>query len=204
MRSLVTILAFAILLLGCVSTPQKRPSAGIANAAAAAQKRGDWVSAAQLWEQAIQKENGFWRPEFSRSPRLLAIYYYELGRSLGVVGQYEDAEKNLLQALRLDEKFSGPKGMDLVELARLNHAFSNNDRASSFFDQILPRVDEVSGADPAAYIALLAEAATVYRAVGENSRASELSAKAEKFSAGHPNAKFADDYGWTPYKVPAR
>ena len=201
MRVLLPILTFAVLLSGCVSPPQTSSSKGIASAAAAAQKRGDWTTAAQLWEQAIQKENGFWTLEFARSPKLMAIYYYELGRSLGVLGQYDDAEKNLSRALRLDEKLNGPKGMDLAELARLNHARANNARAASFFDQIFPRMDETSEEDPAAYIALLTEAATVYEAVGQNRRAAELKTKAEKFSARHPNAKIPNDYGWTPYKT---
>jgi tetratricopeptide (TPR) repeat protein len=203
MRVTLVILAFAVLLNGCASAPQMS-SASLASAASAAEKRDDWAGAAQLWEQAIQKENGFWQPEFSRSPKIIAIYHYELGRSLGVLGHYEDAERHLLQAFRLDEKFNGPKGMDLVELARLNHARGNDARAASFFDQILPRMDEVAEADPAAHIALLHEAASVYQNIGQNNRAAELNTKAQKFSALHPNARFADDYGWTPYKNAAR
>lgn len=190
----------AVALSGCISAPRTSAGASTARAAVAAQKRGDWEIAARLWREAIEKENGFWRPEFARSPRLIAIYYYELGRSLGVLEQYEEAEKDLLQALRLDEKSNGPKGMDLVELARLNHACGNDARAASFFNKVLPRMDEASEADPAAYIALLNEATAVYQRVGQNNRASELKTKVEKFSERHPKAKFADDYGWTPYR----
>ncbi|MFN7140123.1 MAG: tetratricopeptide repeat protein [Limisphaerales bacterium] len=131
---------------------------------------------------------------------MIAIFYYELGRSLGVLERYDEGEKHLLHALRLDEKFNGPKGMDLVELARLNHARGNYVRAASFFDQVLPRMDEVSDADPAAYIALLQEAAVVYQKLGQNSRAAELKTKAQRFSSRYPNAKFPKGYGWTPYK----
>jgi tetratricopeptide (TPR) repeat protein len=166
-----------------------------------AQLRGDWATAAQLWEQAIKSENGFWTPELSRAPKRMAVYYYELGRSLGVLERYDEGEKDLLQALRLDEKFNGPKGMDFVELARLNHARGNNARAASFFDRFLPRLDETREKDTPAYIALLNEAAMVYHALGQNDRASELKAKAKKFSASHPNAKFSADYSWTPYKI---
>ena len=203
MRTALTVFVLSVLLTGCNSRPPLR-SASLANAASAAQKKGDWASAAQLWEQAIQKENGFWKPEYSPSPKIIAIYNYELGRSLGVLGQCENAEKHLLEALRLDEQFDGPKGMDLVELARLNHACGNNARAISFFGQVLPRMDEVAEADPAAYLALLQEAASVYQTVGQTNRAADLNAKAQKFSARHPDAKFTDDYGWTPYKSAAR
>jgi len=203
MRLLHTILASTLLLVGCVTPIQKSPSVSTANAAGAAEIRGDWAAAAQLWEQAIEKEKGFWKPELARAPKLLAIYYYELGRSLGVLGKYDEGEKHLLQALELDEKFNGPKGMDLVELARLNHARGNNARAASFFDQLLPRIDETAEAGPAAYIALLNEAVSVYQSVGQNSRAAELKSKAEKFASRHPKAKFPDDYGWTPYKASA-
>src|SRR5437764_1405070 len=124
-----------------------------------------------------------WRPEFARPTKRMAVYHYELGRSLGVLGRYDEAETNLLQALALDEKLNGPKGTDLVELGRLNHARGNDDRAASFLNQILPRLDEASDAAPAAYIALLEEAAAVYQAVHQDSRAEELKAKAQKFAA---------------------
>ncbi len=189
----------AVLLAGCVSAPREG-STNIADAASVAQKRGDWSAAAQLWKEAIQKENGFRKPRFSRSPNLMAIYYYELGRSLGVLGRYPEAEKCLLQALHLDEEFDGPKGMDLVELARLSHARGDDIRAASFLDQVFPRLDEVAQADPAATIELLREAAAVYQAVGQDRRAGELKAKAESFAIRHPNAKLSEEFGWTPYK----
>ena len=66
----------------------------------------------------------------------------------------------------MDEKFHGPKGMDLVELARLNYARGNNARAASFFNQVLPRMDKISEDDPAAYIALLNEATAVFQGLG--------------------------------------
>lgn len=198
MRSFLAILTLTLFVSGCVSG-SPATSKSVANAAAAAQKRGDWATAAQLWKQAIEKENGFYTAEFSRHPGLLAIYYYELGRSLGVLKKYDAAEKNLLQALRLDEKSNGPKGMDLTELARLNHARGDNIRAAKYFDQILPRMDEVSEDDPAAYIALLREAAAVYRAVDQNERAAQLEKKADQFAGRHPKASLPSGYGWTPY-----
>ncbi len=198
MRSLILLFIATLLFSGCVSAP-KSNSATIANAAAAAQKRGDWTAAARLWEEAIQKENGFWKPELSRAPKILAIYYYELGRSLGVLRRYEEAEKNLLQALDLDEKSSGPIGMDLVELIRLNHARGDQTRAVSFFEQVSPRLDEVSESNPAAYIAFLREASEIFQALGKVSRAADLKVKAERFAVNHPEAKFPKDYGWTPY-----
>src|SRR5262245_59647145 len=107
MRILPIVLAITVLLAGCPTKSPTSPITSIPKAASAAKKRGDWAAAAQLWEEAIQKENGFWKPEFSRSPQRLAIFYYELGRSRGVIGQYDEADKHLLQALRLDEKFNG-------------------------------------------------------------------------------------------------
>jgi tetratricopeptide (TPR) repeat protein len=202
MRIVLIITALAFLFTGCVMQRPTNRSGSIASEAHAAEMRGDWAASAQLWEQAIRVEKGIWDdPELANSPKLVAIYYYELGRSLGVLGQYDEAETNLLQALRLDQKFNGPKGMDLVELARLNHARGNNARAASFFDQVIPRMDEVSEQDPAGYVALLNEAVATYQVLGQSDRASELRAKVEKFSANHPNLKFSDDYSWTPYKT---
>jgi tetratricopeptide (TPR) repeat protein len=203
-QPLISLIVSLAILNGCGSAPRGGSNATTASAAASAQKRGDWTRAAQLWRQAIEEERGIWRPEYARPTRRSAVYHYELGRSLGVLGQYDDAEKNLLQAFALDEKLNGPKGMDLVELARLNHARGNDRRAASFFDQVLPRLDEIADTNPAAYAALLDEAAAVYEALHQNSRAGELRAKAEKFLARHPNPKFPDDYGWTPYKANPR
>lgn len=198
MRNFLAILTFTLFVSGCVSAPPTT-SKSSANAGMAAQKRGDWVAAAQLFQQAIDKEQGIYSAEFNRHPQLLAIYYYELGRSLGVLRRYDAAENNLRQALHLDEKTNGPKGMDLTELARLNHARGDNKRAATYFDQILPRMDEASEADPGAYLALLREAASVYRAVGQTERSAELEQKADRFSRSHPKASLPSGYGWTPY-----
>jgi tetratricopeptide (TPR) repeat protein len=202
MRISLALVALALLLNACVIERPTNRSGSIAREAHAAQLRSDWVSAAQLWEQAIRVEKGIWSdPELANSPKLMAVYYYELGRSLGVLGQYEDSERDLLQALRLDKKFNGPIGMDLIELARLNHARGDNVRAASFFDQVIPRADEISEKDPAGYVAMFNEAASVAKALGQNERAAELEAKAAKVSVNHPNLKFPDDYSWTPYKM---
>lgn len=137
----------------------------------------------------------------ANSPKRMTVYYYELGRSLGVLGEYDEGEKDLLEALRLDKKLNGPIGMDLTELARLNHARGDNVRADFYFKQILPRVGEVEEQDPCGAVALYTEAASVARTLGQNDRAAELEAKAAKISEHHPNLKFPDDYGWTPYKT---
>jgi len=202
MRVGLSIIVLSLFVCGCVTESTTDRSRSVANGANAAEKRGDWMTSAQLWEQAINIEKGIWDdPELSTSPKLIAIYYYELGRSLGVLGKYDDAERNLLEALRLDEKFNGPKGMDLVELARLNHAHGDNARAASYLDKVVSRIDEVSEHVPAQYFALLTESAAIYEAVGQSNQASKLKIKAEKFSESHPALKALDDYDWTPYKI---
>src|SRR5688500_535510 len=104
MRIVLTFLVVAAFLTGCATRPTGLTST--AHAAAAAQKRGDWAAAVQLWQQAIKEEQGIWRQhEMARPSERLAIFYYELGRSQGVVGQFDAAEKNLFEALRLDERF---------------------------------------------------------------------------------------------------
>jgi len=195
MRNHLLLVVLMVLATGCLSKRPSDPSKPIASGAHAAQMQGDWARASQLWEQAIRIEKGIWHgPELANSPKLAAVYYYELGRSLGVLGQYDDAERNLLEALRLDKKINGPIGMDFVELARLNHARGDNVRAAYYFDLVIPRTDEVSEQDPAGYVALLNEAASVYKSLGQNDRVARLEAKATKVSASHPNLKFPDSY----------
>lgn len=204
MRVGLSIIVLSLYVCGCVTESATDRSRLVARQANVAEKHGDWMTSAQLWEQAINIEKGIWDdPELSNSPKLIAVYYYELGRSLGVLGKYDDAERNLLEALRLDEKFNGPKGMDLVELARLNHAHGDNARAASYLDKVVPRIDEVSEHVPAQYFALLTEAAAIYEAVGQNDQTAALKTKAEKFSESHPVLKPLDDYDWTPYKMSA-
>jgi Tfp pilus assembly protein PilF len=204
MRVGLSIIVLSLFVSGCVTESATDRSRSVASEANVAEKRGDWMTSAQLWEQAINIEKGIWDdPEFSNSPKLIAIYYYELGRSLGVLGKYDDAGRNLLEALRLDEKFNGPKGMDLVELARLNHARGDNARAASYLDKVVSRIDEISEHAPAQYFALLTESAAIYEAVGQSNQAAMLKIKAEKFSESHPDLKSLDDYDWTPYKISA-
>jgi tetratricopeptide (TPR) repeat protein len=200
MRIYLATTALSFLLAGCVMEGPTNRSGSIASEAHAAQLRGDWARAAQLWEQAIRIEQGIWEdPELANSPKLMAIYYYELGRSLGVLGLYDEGEKDLLQALRLDKKFNVPIGMDLTELARLNYARGNNTQAAFYFKQIMPHLDEAISKNPAESIAIMNEAAFVAKALGDNEWATQLKEKSEIVSNSHGNLKLPED--WTPYKM---
>lgn len=188
----------AILFNGCAMQPGASRTGSIAQEAHDAQMRGDWESALRLWKQAIQVEQGLWSdPELANRPKLVAIYYYEAGRSAGVQGRYDEADSDLKIALRLDQRFNGPQGMDLVELARLNHARGDNVQAVAYFKQIIPRADETIDRVPDQYVAVMTEAAVAARATGDMDLAGQLEAKAKKVSDQHPGLKAPAD--WTPY-----
>ncbi|HEV2694798.1 MAG TPA: hypothetical protein VG347_18020 [Verrucomicrobiae bacterium] len=194
------VLALALMTGGCATHSKAGGGGSIAEQAHDAQLKGDWENAFQLWKQAIQAEQGLWSdPELATRPKLLAVYYYEAGRSAGVVGRYDEADFDLKVALRLDEKFNGPRGMDMVELARLNHARGDNTWAIYYLRQILPRADETIGHVPEQYVALMIEAAAVAKATGDMNLASRLEAKAKAVSDRHPGLKPPSD--WTPYKM---
>jgi tetratricopeptide (TPR) repeat protein len=200
MRICLATAVLSFLLAGCVIERPTNRSGSIASEAKAAQLRGDWAKAAQLWEQAIKMEQGIWEdPELANSPKLMAIYYYELGRSLGVLGLYDEGEKDLLQALRLDKKFNVPIGMDVTELARLNYARGNKAQAAFYFKQLMPHLDEAINKNPAESVVLMNEAASVAKALGDNEWATQLKEKSEIVSTSHKNLKLPED--WTPYKM---
>jgi len=182
-------------LTGCISRPVERaPSAHHAHAA---QERGDWAEAARLWSQAIQEQKGMWKANFISDPQRLAVFYYELGRCEGALCQWEAAERDLNQALALDEK-RGPVWMDLTELARLNHAHGNHARAESYFDRLFADMPEeqVMTKDPVGYSALLLEFSNTVDALGKKEKGAQLRAKAEK-ARSTSNAAVPKD--WTPY-----
>jgi tetratricopeptide (TPR) repeat protein len=184
---------------GCAMPSPGQRSRSAVLEAQTAETQGNWQSAAASWQRAINIEQGIWKdPERANSPKRLAMYYYELGRSLGALGRYDESERALHRALRLDQKYGGPMGMDYAELARLYHTNGYITKSASCFHIVMQHLDEVDNIDPAEYLAVVNEAAVVAKASGDSAWAEKLEAKAKNYSTAHPNLTIPGD--WTPYK----
>lgn len=196
--ALLLILLGLRLMAGCVS----HPVSSTGHEAHAAQLRGDWVDAVQLWRQAIQEQKeqkGIWNEQFAGPSARSAVLYYELGRSEGVICQWDEAARDLNQALQLDEIFHGPVWMDLVELGRACHAHGNNSQAEVYFDRLFARmpVDEVARRDADGLIAVCEEAGDVAAALGKFEKSGQFHDKAASLRNTYPQATTPKD--WTPY-----
>ena len=92
---------------------------------------GDYLAAKKRYAMAIgEADANFLKPEDKSN----ALYNY--GRMCGFLGDFAQAETNLLQALELEEKSDEPEkkthtSMRLFELARLYQAWGRDTKAVS-------------------------------------------------------------------------
>jgi hypothetical protein len=118
MKLWVTILLVSSLswVAGCANPINAKTANNYAQAAAQAQKAGDWGKAKMYWSRAILNAQ-----KGGARPIQLAVVNYEYGRSAGVVCDFTEAERGLLAAHDLDSQSGGPTFLSLFELARLNY-----------------------------------------------------------------------------------
>jgi tetratricopeptide (TPR) repeat protein len=154
-----------------------------ASAGRAASQRGDWTTAARYWALAAEAADAG-----SESPRFVAIAHYEHGRSLGVTGQFEQGERELKHALKIDAKNGGETYMDLTELGRLNQAQGRYADAIGYFEKEMPIMNSSGAAKraPLEMVAFLTDYADCLRHAGRTADADRVSQRAATLSSTAP------------------
>ncbi|HEY1791930.1 MAG TPA: hypothetical protein VGG34_03365 [Opitutaceae bacterium] len=164
------------------------------NAGHVAETHNDWALAGKFWSRAV------FYAEAERIPKnMTAIPYYELGRCLGVTGDYVGAEANLKKAQSVDMETGQHTFMDLTELARMELARGQLIVAISYYEQDLRELDSIDAANrtPAAFADLLSEYASCLKQVGRADEGSKVLARADEIRAMNPNLHSITDQ--TPY-----
>ena len=168
---LFVILASTLFLAACVTAIP--PSRGI-QSGNIAYKRGDYVQAKEVFSSALQlatQQN--WKPH-------IATAKYGLGRSLGQLCQFSEAEKYLTEAASLEREISGGKGIhlsqDYFELARLYYDYGKFDKAVPFFQKAIPLAEElrVASSDPIGYANVLEDYAIALSKTGDATQAKAI------------------------------
>lgn len=102
----------------------------------AAKSRGDWESVASQVAQAIN------HPDLPKTGAIRSAVHLEYGRAMGVLCQYEESEKYLLQAKVIAENAKNPTFSTLYELGALSVAQKKFADAVGYFSQLVPMIEQ--------------------------------------------------------------
>lgn len=173
----------ALFLAACVTAIP--PSQGI-HSGNIAYERGDYVQAKESFASALQlatQQN--WKPH-------IATAKYGLGRSLGQLCQFGEAEKYLLEAANLESEISGAKGIhlsqDYFELARLYYDYGKFDKSVPYFQKAIPLAEElrVGSSDPIGYANVLEDYAIALSKVGDANQAKAIEQRIATLRQSNP------------------
>lgn len=172
-----------LLLTACVTAIP--PSQGI-HSGNIAYERGDYGQAKESFSSALHlatQQN--WKPH-------IATAKYGLGRSLGQLCQFNEAEKYLIEAATLEGEISGGKGIhlsqDYFELARLYYDYGKYDKAVPYFQEATALAEElgVSSSDPIGYANVLQDYAIALSKVGDANQAKAIEQKIATLRRSNP------------------
>lgn len=177
------IAASTLLLAACVTAIP--PSQGIYSGNIA-YERGDYAQAKESFSSALQvamQQN--WKPH-------IATAKYGLGRSMGQLCQFDEAEKYLLEAANLENEISGGKGIhlsqDYFELARLYYDYGKYEKAVPYFQKAIPLAEEVgvASSDPIGFAKVLDDYAIALSKIGDANAATAVERKIANLRQNNP------------------
>jgi hypothetical protein len=156
-----------------------------------AELAGDYRLAEQHFELALNN---------AKSDRLtdgsfISMATYNLGRVKGYLCKRKEAEHLLLEALKLEEKESGPESkitnMRLFELARFYYDYSQFDRAVLFYSRAIPAAKKngIDSDDPIALSDLTEEYSKALENVRRPQDAQAAKQEADNLRAKNPGKK---------------
>lgn len=132
----IFIILFSIFLFSCANPINARTYSNYYKAGFKAEQEKDFERAQKMYGRAlVNAEIGHLGPLYTSSIK------YDLGRIAGYLCNYEEAEKLLLEALKLELENNGKLRhicMRYFELARLNFDQGRYEQAIKFFEQGIP------------------------------------------------------------------
>ena len=161
-----------------------------------AEKYHEWGSQAELaGDYALAEQNfdrALWNARMGDVPGSgISLITYNLGRIKGYLCKYDEAEKLLLEALRLEEQESGPESgltsMRLFELARLSAARDRFEEANRYYLRAIPIVRklDIESADPIGFAHVLSDFAAVLESLGQDQGAAAANRESEHLRSSH-------------------
>jgi tetratricopeptide (TPR) repeat protein len=188
MRTLIVPLLAVATLSGCAEAINQKNGDRYHNAALAAEQQGDYELAERGYFRAFINYRDAGAPE-----SMLSMELYNLGRMEGYNCKYDDAKTHLLDALRREERLSGPENglttKRLFELARFSYDRGQYADAVGYYERGIPAVRKlgIEQSDPINLANALDEYASALRYVGRSPDAITASADANAIRARHLN-----------------
>jgi tetratricopeptide (TPR) repeat protein len=152
---------------------------------------GNFLAAKKRYAMAINEADvNYLKPE----DKSCALYDY--GRMCGLLGNFDQAENCLLQALDLEEKSNDPEkekhsSMRFFELARLYQAWGKNTQAVEYYEKAIASADKqgVDKSDPVNYAVTLEDYAKVLDQINSTVKAQALRQRAKEFRDANPGVE---------------
>jgi len=171
------ILLFPFLLASCANpvnlyTARQYFQGGYENAA-----QGKWFNARMAFGRAwTNADIG------NADDKVKAVYAYEYGRASGVICDWKESERGLLNALEQDSKYNGPVHMSQIELARMYHASGALGESEKYFALGKDSLDKVQAdtRDSIGYANILKEYVEVLLKLGKVEEAKTLIKREEE------------------------
>ncbi|GJL77756.1 MAG: hypothetical protein NPINA01_07450 [Nitrospinaceae bacterium] len=168
-------LLIALLLSGCFAqTLNKSHANRYYSYAVQSEKEGNWFEArkgfARAWTNVTLAHGG---------DEAIAAVAYEYGRTSGVICDWEEAERGLLESYKFHKNTHSPT---LVELARMYHAHGDLNKSEEFFHlakEALEKNPATLNMFPIDFANFLAEFAAVLSSLGKLKEAEQI-VKSEK------------------------
>jgi tetratricopeptide (TPR) repeat protein len=154
-----------------------------------AEASGNWRLAEENYERALAELSTASVPDAYRSMTM-----YNLGRARGYACKFDEAEKLLSDALRLEEKVSGPESgitsMRLFELGRLHLDRGEFEKSALYFGRGMATATKlgVEKTDPIAFAASFDDYATALKGMGRNADADAAKKEADRIRAANPGS----------------
>jgi len=156
-----------------------------------AERAGDYRLAEQQFELALSNARSDRLPDDS----FISMATYNLGRVKGHLCKRKEAEQLLLEALKLEEKVSGPESRitntRLFELARFYYDYSQFDRSVLFYSRAIPaaKITGVELDDPINLADVIEEYSKALENVGRPQDAQAAKQEADNLRTKNPGKK---------------
>ncbi len=186
MRTLV-IVSFTLALASCANPINQHTAAKYHGWGQEAEQTGNYALAERNYERALANARLGHSPDAG-----LSMAMYNLGRVKGYLCKYDQAEQLLTEALKLEEKVTGPDSgvttMRLFELARLQ--FDREQYAASlpYFVRAVPAVKKlgVESSDPIALADVLDQYSIALGKMGQSMESAEHKREADALRTKSP------------------
>jgi len=175
------LLLIFIFLTGCVQSINLKQAEIHYNAGSQYEDKGDFISAKEQFAKALSDAR-----LGKAKPAAISMLTYNLGRVTGYACDFEQSEKLLIEALKLEEKVTGPSSgittMRLFELARLNYDQGKYAEAAKYYSRGLPLVEalNVIESDPITFANALDEYSRALEETGNIDESIKIKTKSKK------------------------